>query len=189
MPRRRHVHVLSASEHGCNAMTSADQELVFLRRERRNLQKRHRREQAKLAESLRDVAIERDVLMVYILAGHDSRVAVEYIRRKCKRKQREIHNEDLVADVENAYLGIDVHAITSMFDDESREQRCLHRDALKHVVESALYDYVVRQNCANGVAPSREQLVVEVLRILNNLPPDSPTVATILVIGSLVSSQ
>jgi hypothetical protein len=156
-------------------MDIAGEELALLRRQRQALQRRYRAEKKKEAESRQDVAIELDVLMVYVLAGHEPRVAVEYLRNECLKKNREILNEDLVADVENAYLNTSEHVLASMFEGESKEQRRMHYYALRHVVESALYGYVVHQNCNNGVAPSREQLVAEVLRTLNSLPSGTGT--------------
>ena len=151
-------------------------ELARLKSQAKNLRRRQRRQEAKQQQAAASPSVTKDVLMVFVLSGHRPAVAAEYANRRSQHSARETSQEarDELELIEQAYIDTDVDDLASMFDiASSSPQWVLARRAAKHCVEQKLFEYVVEQNCKQGVAPCGDLLVGEALSAIPARAPVS----------------
>ena len=111
------------------------------------------------------------VLMVYIFGGHDLNVAAEYFAQKQLFAGSQI--EERLRAVERVYLKTPTCQIVKLMNDsclaDSRHAEL--KAACRFIIEHRLFQWLKRQNCEQGVAPSRLQLVRHALSTLPQEPP------------------
>ena len=165
-------------------------ELAELTRQIRNLQKRQKRAEAKAAShppkarghgkaTLRCQASSATCMMVYVLAGFCTKVAVDFMvgcgwrRRKSVCRDEEVE-KTLAGEVEDALLSLPLSALVALETDplthfEFCDLLCSH----KYVMEHKLHEWISSQNINHGVAPSRDQVVAELPQCIHeHAPPE-----------------
>ena len=150
-------------------MSAAD--VADLSRRMRNVRAQLKRSQKE--ESLGELRgkFANCVLMVYIFSGHDLNVAAEYLAQKQLFPGSQI--EERLRAVERVYLKTPTCQIVKLMNDsclaDSRHAEL--KAACRFIIEHRLFQWLKRQNCEQGVAPSRLQLVRHALSTLPQEPP------------------
>lgn len=116
-----------------------------------------------------------DTLMVFSLSGWNADVAADFWGRQLRCSGGDFAVEDLPAAVQEACLRTDDETMASLFERLDAHGTSAAARAVRHYVEHGLYLYVVEQNQEKGVAPGREQMAAECIRLLANLPSDVPS--------------
>ena len=146
-------------------------EVADLSRRIRNIRARLKRGQKKQSLDELGGKLETCVLMVYIFSGHDLSVAAEYLSQK--RQFAGTQLEDRLQAVERVYLQTPTCQIVQLMNDTCLEES-RHADmraACRFRVQFELFEWLRKQNCEHGVAPSRLQLVCHALSTLPSAAP------------------
>jgi len=119
-------------------------------------------------------------MVVYVLAGHSSCVAVDFILGRGWRHSRTRPHlptqsvvETVTGEVEQAFLDAPRSALVALVEDpmghfEFEDLLCAHQ----YVMEHSLDLWIGNQNHDRGVAPSREQIVARALSFIPAQAPD-----------------
>ena len=119
-------------------------------------------------------------MVVYVLAGHSSCVAVDFILGRGWRHSRTRPHlptqsvvETVTGEVEQAFLDAPRSALVALGEDpmghfEFEDLLCAHQ----YVMEHSLDLWIGNQNHDRGVAPSREQIVARALSFIPAQAPD-----------------
>ena len=182
--------MFSASESGpVNFSMAVAQELKDISRQIRNLSKKQRRAAASsrrgqraCASGQRHPAHNPRSLAVYVLAGHSSSVAVDFMSGRGWRHCQSGKSFDppgqsrvptLTEEVERAFLQAPISGLVALAQDplkhfEFEDLLCAH----KYVMEHRLFSWIKVQNQEKGVAPSREQICSQALDFIPAEAPD-----------------
>ena len=121
-------------------------------------------------------------LIVFLLAGHSSRVAVDFVlgRGWCSRRTGAVRWKEpsealfntVSGEVEQAFLNAPSSALVALVADplkhfEYSDLLCAH----KYVMEHRLYQWICSQNQEHGLAPSRQQILAQAL---SHIPAEAP---------------
>ena len=162
---------------------AARKELAELNRQIRNLAKRCKRAEGKAFERRpaklsrtssarrRCPASSRKCMMVYVLAGCSSPVAVDFAlgrgwrrRRPCAKEgggDAEVKNK-LTSEIESAFASLPLSGLVALdLDPVAHFELCDLLCAHKYIMEHRLHEWISTLNCCQGVAPSRAQVVAE----------------------------
>ena len=111
------------------------------------------------------------VVMVYVYSGHDLDAAAEFMVSQGHGKSKNLEERRCL--VELAYRRTSTPIIVGLLTDACLEQRSFQVlvCTCRYVVELRLWQWLCKQNCEKGVAPSRLQLI----RIaLSAIPTEAP---------------
>ena len=164
-------------------MEPAGEDLAALNRKIRALRARERRPVAKEAETvsatcLGERKIHKVAMMVFVLSGHDAAVAADFLRGRGHGSDPTFRDAnpdvgDLAADIEWACINSEVDDLVCLLEQPAtRQQTALMEKAARYVVEHRLFQWTVQQNCGQGNAPSRTQMVQAAFR---SLPKEVPS--------------
>lgn len=136
--------------------------------ERNRLRKAwHKRSVSQWVLTPRDAEIS---VAVYCLSEYSAEAACLFLKRIGEKNQWPLlREEQLIALVEELFLGADLDALNSMLDMDRKDWGVVMVRAASHVAEYNLMRWSVRLN-AEGVAPSTNLLVEEARRLGCCLP-------------------
>lgn len=121
-------------------------------------------------------------VMVFVLAGHSSRVAVDFVLGRGWysgrngaarwREPSEVLFNTVSGEVEQAFLNAPISALVALAADplkhfEYTDLLCAH----KYVMEHRLCQWICSQNQVHGLAPSRQQILEQALF---HIPAEAP---------------